>query len=110
MAKPAASRPARRRVVVCDVSALVEPDLAMVDALARLALVARRIGCRVQLRYASPQLRELLGLAGLADVVPCAARSGVEPSRQTEEREELRRVQEEGDPADPIARDLYDLE
>jgi anti-anti-sigma regulatory factor len=68
-------------VVVCDVSALAGSDLATVDALAGLALVARRLGCRVRLRHASPELRELLALAGLADVVPCAAGSAVEPRR-----------------------------
>ena len=43
--------------------------LAMVDELARLQLAARRLGCEVQLRHASPRLVELLDLAGLTDVV-----------------------------------------
>ncbi len=81
MARPAASPPAMPRVVVCDVGAVVGSDLATVDALAQLALVARRRGCRVQLRHASPELRELLALAGLADVVRCAPGSAVEPRR-----------------------------
>jgi hypothetical protein len=49
-----------------------------VDALARLALVAKGLGCHLQLGHASPELRDLLELAGLADVVPCAPPSGVE--------------------------------
>jgi STAS domain-containing protein len=110
LAKPSASRPAGPRRVVCDVSALAEPDLTTIDALARIALDAWRLGCQVQLRNASPELRELLALAGLADVVRCVAGSGVESRGETEEREELRGVEEERDPADAIAGDLDDLE
>lgn len=42
-----------------------KPDLALVDALARLALAARQLGCSVLLRDARPELTELLALAGL---------------------------------------------
>ena len=42
------------------------PDLAVVDALARLQLVAKRLGCSIALREASEPLVELLGLGGLA--------------------------------------------
>jgi hypothetical protein len=49
---------------------LADCDLAMVDALARLQLEARRAGCSIQLRDASGELTELLDLAGLGDVVP----------------------------------------
>jgi hypothetical protein len=68
-------------LVVCDVSAMAASDLRTVDALARLALVAKELGCRVQLDHASLELRELLEFAGLADVVPCVPASGVEPRR-----------------------------
>jgi ABC-type transporter Mla MlaB component len=54
---------------LCDVSG-VEPDAVTVDALARLQLGARRCGCRVRLRNASPELRELVALMGLTDVLP----------------------------------------
>ena len=83
--------------------AAIDPDLGTVDALARLALTARRLGCRVRLEHASSELRALLALAGLAEVVPCSPGSGIERERKTEEREELLGVQEEGDPADPTS-------
>jgi len=56
-------------VAYCDVSG-VEPDAVTVDALARLQLGARRHGCRVRLRNASPELRELVAFMGLQDVLP----------------------------------------
>jgi ABC-type transporter Mla MlaB component len=57
-------------LVVCDVAALVDPDAAAVDALARLQLTAHRFGRRVKLRHASRDLQDLLDLMGLRDVVP----------------------------------------
>ena len=45
------------------------PDLAMVDALARMQLVARRLGCSIRLRGAGAELLGLLDLLGLARVV-----------------------------------------
>jgi ABC-type transporter Mla MlaB component len=48
----------------------VVADLAAVDALARLALVARRFGREVRLRRASPELGDLIELAGLSEVLP----------------------------------------
>ena len=48
----------------------VPADAVTVDALARLQLAARRHGCQVRLRGASPELRELLAFMGLADVLP----------------------------------------
>ena len=42
------------------------PDLEAVDALARLALAARRLGCAIRLRDADPDLVGLLKLVGLA--------------------------------------------
>jgi ABC-type transporter Mla MlaB component len=87
----------------CDVRGLVESDLGTVDALARLQLTARRLGGSVRLRNAPAELRELLALAGLGEVIPCSADSAVEVGRQPEQREELGGVEEEDDPADPIA-------
>ena len=43
-------------------------DLAAVGHLARLALVARRLGCAIELRDADPELIGLLGFVGLAEV------------------------------------------
>ncbi|MER7725314.1 STAS domain-containing protein [Streptomyces sp. NPDC096323] len=57
-------------VVECDVGGIVEPDLASVEAIARLSLVARRSGGRrLRLRGTPPELQLLIGLVGLADVV-----------------------------------------
>jgi STAS domain len=55
-------------LVVCDVCG-VEPDAVVVDALARLQLAARRHGCRICLRGASPELHELVGFMGLSEVL-----------------------------------------
>ncbi len=54
---------------LCDVAG-VEPDAVTVDALGRLQLGARRTGCRVRLRNASPELLELVAFMGLQDVLP----------------------------------------
>jgi ABC-type transporter Mla MlaB component len=56
-------------VALCDVHD-VAADAVTVDALARLQLAARRHGCQIRLCRASPELRELLALVGLQDVVP----------------------------------------
>src|SRR5271165_4391233 len=60
------------------------PDLSTVDRVARLALSARRLGCRVVLADVSPALRSLLDLSGLR----------VEVQGQAEIRKESLRVQE----------------
>ena len=59
----------RAQVYLCDVRS-VEPDAMTVDALARLQLAARRYGCRVRLRNASPELIDLVGFMGLTEVLP----------------------------------------
>lgn len=41
------------------------PSLRAVDELCRLALAARRLGCRVRLEGASDELRSMLDLAGV---------------------------------------------
>ncbi|MET7629594.1 STAS domain-containing protein [Streptomyces sp. NBC_00121] len=56
--------------VDCDVGGVVQVDLVLVEAIARLGLVARRAGGRrLRLRNVPPELRNLLDLVGLADVV-----------------------------------------
>ena len=52
-------------------------DLAAVDELCRLALVAGRLGCRVRLLDVDPALHELLVLAGIDELVlgPASDRS-----------------------------------
>jgi ABC-type transporter Mla MlaB component len=82
-------------VVVCDVGRIAQPDAGTVDALARLGLAARRAGCELRLRRASPALCELLDLCGLAGAL------GVEPRRQPEEREQPLRVEERVEMGDP---------
>lgn len=51
--------------VDCDVGALGAPDLAAVDAVARLRLTARRRGRVLRLRNPTPALLALLELVGL---------------------------------------------
>lgn len=48
---------------------MTAPDLQAVDELCRLAVVARRLGCRVHLTGVDPDLRSLLDLAGVADLL-----------------------------------------
>ncbi|MEW1614526.1 MULTISPECIES: STAS domain-containing protein [unclassified Streptomyces] len=55
--------------VECDVGGVAQADLALVEAVARLALVARRAGRQLRLRGAGPELRGLLELVGLTDAV-----------------------------------------
>jgi ABC-type transporter Mla MlaB component len=90
-------------LVPCDVLEISEPDVAAIDALARLQLRARRRGRRIGLSGASDELRELLELMGLTEVVPCVPESGLEPVGKSEEREPARGVEEERDPGDSIA-------
>jgi ABC-type transporter Mla MlaB component len=70
--------------VVCDVEALVSPDAAAVDALARLQLAARRLHREIRLERASEELAALIELSGLSDVIPNGAGSGLEPRSQAE--------------------------
>jgi ABC-type transporter Mla MlaB component len=56
-------------LVVCDVRALVEPDAVAVEALARVRLTVRRLGCRVRFRHSCHELEELLAFMGLADAL-----------------------------------------
>jgi len=87
--------------LLCDVGAIVAPDAVTVDALARLQLTAKRMGREVRIRHASPELHDLLAFLGLSGVVPLSEPSGLEARRQTKEREQRVRVEEERDPADP---------
>ena len=81
----------------CDVAGVGNPDLRTVEALARVGLVANRMGSGIRLRSASVELLDLLAFCGLPlELV-------VEAEREAEEREEARRVEEERDPGDPIA-------
>ncbi len=91
--------PPEPRRIRCDVWALRNPDMRVVEGLARMQLAARRKGRRVELARAHSALRELIELAGLAGVLPLR----IETCRQAEEREEPLGVEEERDPAEPSA-------
>jgi anti-anti-sigma regulatory factor len=53
----------------CDASEL-PADAAVVDTLARIALVARRHGCVLRLAGCSRELRELIAFMGLDEALP----------------------------------------
>lgn len=80
----------------------LRPDLALVDALARLQLAARRLGCSIRLRDASRELHELLDLAGLGDLVAGPAGLPLDAGREAEGGEHLG-VQEVVPPGDQPA-------
>ncbi|MCU1353946.1 MAG: hypothetical protein JWM05_3155 [Acidimicrobiales bacterium] len=81
----------------------VRPSLALVDALARLELVARDLGCSIRLRDPSADLRELLDLVGLGDLVAGPPGLLLEAEREAEGREQRRGVEEVVPPRDPPA-------
>jgi anti-anti-sigma regulatory factor len=85
------------RALVLDCAALANPDCATIDQIARLQLEVRRCGLELLLRNTNDPLRDLIGLAGLADVLR------VEPGRQSEEREQPCCVEEERQLDDPPA-------
>ena len=74
-------------------------DLGIVDALARLQLVARRSGYEVAVTEAPADLLELIELAGLGEVLGL----GVEALRKTEQREQRFGIEEERELPDPAA-------
>ena len=86
--------PACPRTIICDVGG-VAPDVHAIDALARLQLAARRLGMEIRLRHASSELQELVGFAGLRDVLRAEA------GGQTEQGEERLGVEEERELDDP---------
>ena len=57
-------------VFVCDLGALGVPDAVVVDIIARLQLVARRLGGRLKLVHSSNELKELIEFMGLTNVLP----------------------------------------
>jgi ABC-type transporter Mla MlaB component len=63
---------ARGGTLVCDVGR-VAPDAVAVEALARLALGARRHGCRVVVANAPKELSDLVALVGLEEALLSAA-------------------------------------
>jgi len=88
-------------LILCDVGAVVDPDVAAVEALARLRVATRRLGRRMHVRNASPDFEALLAFMGLGDVLPLRADLRLEVVRQTEERKERLGVEEERELPDP---------
>ena len=92
---------------MCDVSALTDPDLADLGALARLQLTTRRGGRELRLVGAGERLRELIALAGLADQLPLLDGPDsirpilLQPRGQPEHREQRIGVEEAVQPDDP---------
>ena len=107
--RPFVDRLARRlrhggvATVLVDVSGVRSPDIAYVDALARLQLGARRHGTRVRLIDPCPRLLELLALVGLEDLLPADATVSGDLHRQPEHGEQPVDVEVGVDPGDPVA-------
>jgi hypothetical protein len=80
----------RPRTILCDTGAAGGADLGVVEALARLALAARRAGLELALVGVTSDLRELIALAGLERVL-----LGGEARGEPEQREEAPGVEEE---------------
>ena len=80
--------------VDCDVGHCCA-DLATAAALARAHVNARRLGARLCVVNASPELQELIAFVGLADVLLGRGQG------QVEEREEPLGVEERGEADDP---------
>jgi ABC-type transporter Mla MlaB component len=74
----------------------VRPDLVLVDALMRLQLAATRRGWSVRLRDVPDELRALLELAGLGEVLDLALEALGEPELGEQRGEE--EVVQPGDP------------
>ena len=75
---------ARRRpdfVLVLDTTALETWDVTAVDLLARLQLAARRQRGEIRLREPPAELRELIDLLGLTEVLPVEPRPGAAADR-----------------------------
>ena len=83
-----------RRLIVLDCSCWAACDARDVARLASLHLALRRLGCELRVRNPPPELIELIAFFGLLDVL------GVESGREPEEREQLLRLEEEGEPGD----------
>jgi hypothetical protein len=85
--------PTRAELATWAIGGTGSPDLAVVDALGRWQLAARRSGGAIVLRDVCDELAELLELAGLCGEVGGEAEPG----------EQLLGVEEGVEPADPVA-------
>jgi hypothetical protein len=95
--------------VIVDVGGYSKPDLVLVDVLARLRLVAGRLGASLVVLGASPELEQLLALVGLLAVVPLHPPESSELRREPEAREQPG-VEEVVDVRDPAVAELEHLD
>jgi hypothetical protein len=72
----AAGGPSAVPRVVVDVSRYARPDLVLVDVLARVRLVAGRLGARLEVHGGGPELTQLLAFVGLLAVAPADPEPG----------------------------------
>jgi len=86
--------------IVVDTGSLEQTDLGTIDVLLRLQLGAKRGGGELLLRHAGEELRELIELAGLAEVLRVEVLA-VEAGGQAEAGEEPLCIQEERELGDP---------
>lgn len=89
--------------VLVDVSLVRRPDVADIDALARLQLGARRHGSQVRLVGPCPRLLELLALVGFEELLPADDGSSGDIHREAEHGEEPVDVEVGVDPGDAVA-------
>lgn len=82
--------------VILDCACVGEPDIATIERIARLQVAMRRRGFELRLRGAGAALVDLIAFSGLAGVLCCCEMQG-----QVEQREQPRRVEEEGDLRNP---------
>lgn len=80
---------------------IAAPDLATIDSLARLQLSVQARGSSVHLRNASPELRELLDVCGLSELIPICEESLPVDQGQPEQGEQPGGVEKEVEPGDP---------
>jgi hypothetical protein len=96
------SAKATSRVFVADMRDERTPTLETVDALARLQLVAKRLGVILLVQTDGDALRRLIRLAGLEEVLICVGSLELEGLRQSEPLEKGG-VEEVVDVEDPPA-------
>jgi hypothetical protein len=84
--------------IMVDCRSVGNPTAATIDQIARLKLSAKRCDRELELKNTSPYLLELIGFAGLSEVLL------VESKREPEQRKEPCGIKEEGELGDPSSR------
>lgn len=85
------------------------PDLGLVEELARLQLMAGRLGYTLRLDNSCSKLQELLDLVGLGEFSAAGSDSALEAGWKPKSREQLG-VEEMVEPGDPPGGDFEHLE